>query len=279
MTGGIIDKLGNLYEAKGAILGLFRVIEGEALSIRYESIVPQDHGVDWFLRYPDHEESVQAKRSTTAGNWKISALGREGVLKSAGEWLGTGGNHVFTFVSASPAPDMNGLCESAGHAIDSGSLLSALSRPQRNNFEHLRGVWGVSPDTALDFLKRSRFAAQAESLLDELIRLHGEISFRDSANSVFPILRAYIEEHMGLELSAESIVRELERGARLSFRPHLGPALWERLRDANRIFSESYPIFGACTPIHRLEADSITDALSDVEGPRLILLTGSAGSG
>ena len=279
MTGGIIDKLGNLYEAKGAVLGLLRVLRGDALSIQYESIAPQEHGADWFIRYLDRVELIQAKRSTTKGNWTIIALEREDVFTSAGEWLGLNTRNRFIFTSESPSPDIKGLCESANHTMDASSLLSSLSRPQRNNFEQLRSLWNISADNALDFLKRCSFETQAESQLDEFIQLYGSLVFRNSEKLVFPILRAYIEKRMGLELTNERIVGEIEHSGELAFRPQFDPALWEQLREANQIFDNSHIIFGTRTPIHRVETDRINEALQDEEGPRLILLTGNAGSG
>jgi hypothetical protein len=279
MTGGIADKLGNIYEAKGAVHGLLEVLQGDALAVRYESIDPQEHGIDWFLRYVDTEKAIQAKTGPTNGKWSIRALEREGVLKSAEEWLNGYPRRTFMFLSESPSPEIERLCEKAKRVTESNALLLTLSRPQRDDFEHLCEIWNVSSETALDFVKRCEFEARVEHQLDELIQLRGQIVFANPTMSIFPILRDYIEERMGLELAADKATMEIVHGGRLSFRPRHDPALWDRLRAANRLFIESHPIFGARTPIHREEADRITKALFDNVSPRLFLVTGSAGSG
>jgi hypothetical protein len=279
MTGGIADKLGNLYEAKGAVLALLEVLQGNALAVRYESIDPQEHGIDWFLRYVDAEKAIQAKIGPTNGKWSIRALEREGVLKSAKEWLNGNYHRTFMFLSESPSPEIERLCEKARRATEPNSLFGTLSRPQRDCFAHLCEIWNVSSETTHDFLKRSIFEARAEHQLDELIQLRRQIVFANPEVAVFPILRAYLEERMGLELTADKATMEISHGGRLSFRLRHDPAFWDRLREANRLFIESHPIFGARTPIHREEAGRITKALFDTASPRLFLVTGNAGSG
>ncbi len=279
MTGGITDKLGNLYEAKGAVIGLLEVLQGDALAVRYESIDPKEHGIDWFLRYVDIEKAIQAKIGPTNGKWSIKALEREGVLKSAEEWLNGYSHRTFLFLSESPSPEIERLCEKAKRATEANALLGTLSRPQRDDFEYIQEIWNVPSETALDFLKRCEFETRSGRQLDEVIQLRGQIIFVDLKTPIFPILRIYIEERMGLELTADKATIDIARSGSLSFRLRNDPALWDRLREANKLFIESHPIFGMRTPIHREEADRINKALFDNALPRLFLVTGSAGSG
>lgn len=280
MTGGIVDKIGNIYEAKGAVLGLLQVLRGKALSIQYESILPEQHGIDWIITYSDHKEFVQAKKSISHGTWTIKALNREGIFNTAGEWLAKAPNNHFTFISESPSPEIKQLCETASHAMNVTFLINALSQPQRKNFEELHDIWEESPDLSLNFLKRCIFDIQSENQLDELIQILGESIFNPTPKPIlFPILRSYIEERMALELTNERIVREIEQGGELSFGPHLDPNLADKIREANQLFDISHPLFGLHNPIHRAEVNRINEELCNPEGPKLILLTGNAGSG
>lgn len=278
--GGIADKLGNRFEAKWAVQKLIEVFLGEAESLRFESIDPVDHGIEFILTRKTHKEWHQTKRQETGGNWTVRRLEKEGVLKTAIEKVSIGDEHIFVFVSEDPAKGLQALAEKAVIAQTADQFEAGLSEDQRKELVELKRVWGITTDQAQSNLKRCQFEVVSEATIDTYIRLLGGTVFNELAGAIFPVLRDYLESNFNREIHTEEARKELLESGKLTPRSPLDPTLRERLKHATQSYLKSYTPFGAGgRTIPRREAKEVANTLVGRDEPKVVLLTGSAGSG
>lgn len=278
--GGIADKLGNRFEAKWTVLKLFEVLFGEAKSLCFESINPEDHGIEFSLTRQGKKEWHQTKRQKGSGNWTVNRLEREGVLAAALEKLTASDNNIFIFVSEAPAKGLQDLPEKAEIAQNWQQFEDTLSEEQRTEIAALKRVWGASTEESWHLLKRCRFEVVSERTLLTHIRLFAGLTFNEPQDNAFPILREYLESNFNRDLRTENVRKELFDKRGLSPRAHLDPTLRERIGQATQRYLDSYCPFGAGGKIiSRSQADTVIGCLLQKDGPEVILLTGNAGSG
>jgi hypothetical protein len=277
--GGIADKIGNRFEAKWAVRHLLEVFFAKAKAIRFESIDPTDHGVEFSVKRDDFVEWHQTKRCEGGGNWTVNRLRCEGVLDAALTKLTSDDKHVFVFVSETPAKVLHDLPGKAKVATTWQQFEETLSENERTVFFDLRTIWKEDSERTWNYIKRTRFEVISEASLQSFIKLFAGIAFNESDEIVFPILRDYLEENFNRELTTEVVRYELTKRG-VSLRLQVDPTLRERIERATQYYLDSYIPFGAggCI-IARREAEMVLSELKKEQGPTAILLTGNAGSG
>ncbi len=278
--GGIAGKLGNRFEAKWTVQKCIEVFVGQADSIRFESINPADHGVEFSLSRGQFKEWHQTKRQETNGNWTVNRLEKEGVLSSALKKLTANSDDVFVFVSEASAKGVHDLPGKAVIAQSWKEFDEGLSEEQRKEFAALSRVWKAEPEQAWLYIKRCRFEVVSDASLDTHIRLFSGFAFNEPPNTIFPILREYLESNFNRELRTEDIRKELIEDKSVTPRALYDPTLRERVAQATQRYLQSYAPFGfGDETISRAEAKEVIDLISKEDGPNVVLLTGSAGSG
>ena len=98
---------------------------------------------------------------------------------------------------------------------------------------------------------------------------------------MYSILRDYMEEHFNEEISTEKFRQDLNGLSGLQIKDWtLAPTLREKLAGETEAYLNTYSPFGVGGEvITRKEADQVYDALLDGDAPKVLLLTGIAGSG
>lgn len=278
--GGIAGKLGNRFEAKWTVQKLIEVFLGEADSLRFESIDPADHGVEFSLSRGDIKEWHQTKRQGAKGNWTVGRLKREGVLTAALAKLSADEDQVFVFVSEEPAKWLQDLSGKASIAQSVQEFEANLSEDQRKELLALNNVWKTTSEQARLYLRRCRFEVLADTSLYSQIRLLAGLTFNEPVDTVFPLLRDYLEKNFNRELRTEDLRKELIESAHLTLRASLDPTLRECVIKATQRYLASYTPFRAGgETISRSQAKAVVELLVKQDGPNVVLLTGSAGTG
>lgn len=278
--GGIADKLGNRFEAKWTVQKLLEIFLGKAHSLRFESIDPADHGVEFSLNRDMHREWHQAKRQEAKGNWTVRRLESEGVLTAAFTKISAGEDQFFVFVSEDPAKGLQALSKKASIAQTAKEFEDNLSEDQRKELLALNNVWKTTSEQSQLYLKRCCFEVVTETSLDNHIQLLAGLAFDEPVDTIFPLLRDYLEANFNRELQTEDLRKDLIDSRRLTPRTPLDPTLRERVTQATQRYLESHIPFGAGgETISRSEAKKTVDLLVKEDGPRVVLLTGGAGVG
>ena len=278
--GGIANKLGNRFEAKWTVQKLLEVFLGEAESLQFESVDPVDHGVEFSLTRDGQYEWHQTKRQESDGNWSVRRLEREGVLTSALNKVTEGDNQWFVFVSETPAQGLHDISEKANIARTAREFESTLSDKQTGELHALNDVWKTKTERAWVYLKRCRFEVVGDRTLDTYIRLLAGLAFAEPVDTVFPLLRDYLESNFNRKLRTEDLRKELIEGNRLTPRASFDLTLRQCINQTNHRYLESYSPFGAGgESISRSQAKEVFNLLVQVNGPNVVLLTGSAGVG
>lgn len=282
--GGISDKLGNRYEAKWLIRQLLDVISGKADWIQYEGVTPQFQGFEFAVGYKGATHWHQTKLNAPNGNWTIPALQRENVLTAFKKRLEGGIDDRCIFVSQDPAKDIRSLSEKA--RLPNTTLEEfkdiILSKEQNEKFNQLMSVWNCTDTTAHEFLQRCDFLTLPETELDGIIECHGEFCFLQNRSSIFPLLRDYAEKQFNRTLTTDQVRADIrENCPTLTYKDwSFDQTLGGRLLDETDAYLQTYNPFGAGGDIiPRHQTDLLASLINDINGPRLVLLTGIAGSG
>jgi len=281
--GGISDKLGNRYEAKWLVRQLLDVIAGKADWIKYEGVTPQFDGFEFAVGQEKATHWHQTKNNAPHGNWTISALERENVLTAFKKRLKGNNDDRCFFISQDPAKDIRTLVEKATLSTTVEEFKEIiLSADQKEKFTQLTTIWNCTDIIAHEFLQRCDFLTLPEAELDKIIESYGELFFVESDSSVFPILREYAEKQFN-KLITTSLVRAdiREIGSALTFKDwSLDQTLCGKLLDETNAYLQTYSPFGAGGDIiPRQQINIVANLIQEKNGPRLVLLTGVAGSG
>ncbi|MGH7232391.1 MAG: AAA family ATPase, partial [Nitrospiraceae bacterium] len=278
--GGIANKLGNRFEAKWTVQKLLEVFLGQAESLRFESIDPVDHGVEFSLIRCGQNEWHQTKKQETKGNWTVRGLERKAVLTNALKKVAAGDNQRFVFVSETPAQGLHDLSEKANIARTARAFESTLSDRETGELHALNDVWKTKTEQAWEYLKRCRFEVVGDRTLDACIGLLAGLAFTEPTDTIFPLLRDYLESNFNRDLRAEDLRKELIESKRLTPHAPFDLTLRECLNQATQRYLESYSPFGVGGErISRRQAKEVLGLLVEENGPNVVLLTGSAGVG
>jgi hypothetical protein len=282
--GGISDKLGNRYEAKWLVRQLLDVIAGKADWIKYEGVTPRFSGFEFAVGQKRATHWHQTKINAPNGNWTISALQRESVLSSFKKRLEANIEDRCLFISQDPAKDIRTLAEKA--KLSNTTLEEfkeiVLSIGQNEKFTQLTTVWDCTDTIAYEFLQRCDFLTLPEAELDGFIESYGELFFLENNSSVFSLLREYAEKQFNRTLTTDQVRADIGRiGSALTFKNwSLDQTLSSGLLDETNAYLQTYNPFGAGGDIiPRQQIDLLANLFLDINGPRLVLLTGVAGSG
>lgn len=279
--GGIADKVGNRYEARWLIYQLFGLLDGSAVAFTVEKIGPEEEGFEFEIQRPDGLEWHQCKRQTRK-SWTIRRLESEGVLKNFAARLKTDADGRCVFVSTDPATQLKRLKEKEASSPNAQSFESSLSVDDTGDWTALRSALGMSASEAFTWLQRCQFKTFPEDELEEVIRAKADRWFTGSPDAAYDHLRSWVEQDATLNrrLTFEDLCRALsDMGLGLK-QYELDKTLPGRLAAATRHYMDTYrPIGAGLFEIERDEVCQLTERLLDEDGPKIIALSGPAGSG
>ncbi len=280
-AGGIAGKLGDRFETKWVVKKLFEVLRGAADALQFEFVDPVNHGIEFWLVKDGRKEWYQTKKQNTDGNWTIRRLEKEGVLATAHAKLSASSSDRFFFVSETSAKDLDALTKRATAAETYSEFQECLTDDERNGHAPtLQRIWNATPHQTFRYLKRIGVLTESEATLDIDIQLLGGLCFSNPYNHFYPLLREYLENNFNRELTTELVRCDLVESGYLTPCTPLDPTLRARIERANQNYLDSYIPFGISgSTIPRQEAQDILSLLDADNGPSVILLTGTAGTG
>lgn len=279
--GGVSDKFGNVYEALWAVRQLLNVLDGRKQSIRLEGISPEFRGFEFAVDEGEFKSWHQTKINIQSQNWTIRALEREGVLSAFAARLSATPRDRCVFVSQSPAVELIELSNKAKYASGFADFNQALQATGREKFVNFHSTVDIEPVVAFDWLRRCDFRTVPDAEIKTAIEDFASLLFENDAGSAYPVLRAYLEERLNRELTTEALRVELpcETGLRIK-EWSLRPTLRSKLRDETDAYLGSFTPFGASGQVfRRSQSKEVTSLLTDPSGPRVVMVSGVAGSG
>ncbi len=281
IPGGIADKLGNRYEAKWLVRSLMDVIANKAHWLNFESVETGYQGFEFAICHGEITEWHQTKMNSPAGNWTISALKREGVLKAFSNRLSADKNASCFFVSQDNAKDFRTLTEKARTANSHDQYAKILSEKQKDSFQQLKEEWQQPDEIIFDWLNRSYVEIIPERQLDSLNESFGDLYFHEGGKSAFPNLREILENNFNKTLTVDAVRNAIKLQGTLKFKEWtFDPTIQKRLNDETEAYLQTYTPFGAGgETISRGQTINLVDEILESDGPELVLLTGVAGSG
>lgn len=279
--GGVADKFGNIYEALWAVRQLLAVFRADVRSIRLEGVSAAFKGFEFAVDHGSHTSWHQTKINAPSQNWTIRALEREGVLSAFGSRLRANSQDRCVFISQSPAVDLLDLANKAAYTSDFSDFDGALPKSSRVQFKSFYTTTGIAPETAFDWLRRCDFLTLPQQEITSSIESFGALLFQGAPTTVYPALRTYLEERLNRDLTTEIIRKEIPDAAKLRIKDwSLDPTLRQRIEAETNAYLETYTPFGAAGQVvTRTQPEEIVSLLRDESGPRVILLSGVAGSG
>lgn len=280
IPGGIADKQGNRYESKWLVRKLLDVLRGSASSVLYEGTADGFAGFEFRLVVGDESQWHQVKISNTSGNWTANRLKTLGVLDAFKNRLALENqNDSCYFISQDPANGLRDLSERARIATDFENFRGMLTKTLSDDFLEIVDVWKVDSEIAFSWLKRIYFRIESEDGLDESIQAFAGLAIAHDSSLVFGILRAYMEQSFNRQITTDVVRHELPTlGLRLKHW-ELDATLKERLRESTEDYLTSYAAVPPERLIPREETDVVVRELKNPDGAKIVLLTGSAGSG
>jgi len=281
IPGGIADKLGNRYEAKWLVRNLLFVIANKANWLKFEGIETDYQGFEFALQRGQTIEWHQTKVNAPMGNWTLTALKNEGVLRAFKYRFSHSQNSHCFFVSQDNAKDLRTLSDKARLANDFSQYDFTLSNDQKEKFKRLLSEWNCNEEMGLDWLKRSHVEVLPEKELDSLIESFGDLYFQLGGNSVFPALREILENNFNKKITSGIAREAIKSQGTLTIKEwSLDPTILESLRIETDAYLTSYTPFGVGgSIIHRSQTSEVVEELLKPDGADLILLTGVAGTG
>jgi hypothetical protein len=279
--GGIADKLGNRYEAKWLVRQLLDVVGGKAESLRFEGISANFKGFEFAVRKGGVTEWHQTKINNPNGNWTLAALNREGVLRAFKERLSESDKYYCIFISQDPAKDIGSLTQKAKIALTVQEYESAIGDGDLEKFRDLQRYWAADAKNSFSWLQRCEFRTESQSSIESAISTYSDLYFLKSDGNVFAVLRDFLEVRINKDIATETARSDLRSEGKLTLKDwSLDVTLRERLSLATATYLETYVPFGAGgSAISRAETGKLVNLLVKQERPRVVLLTGVAGSG
>ena len=278
-TGGEAAKFGDRFEGRWTVWWMLEVFYERADAIVVETIDELRHTVEFEVRSNGRTLRHQAKRQVGQdANWTGTRLSDHGVLAAAQKNVAAG--HEFWFVSTIPAVELEQLVDLARRADDERAFTALLSQTA-NTVTGLRNqlmaLWSMSAGEVLETLKSMHTEKPSEEQLRRSNAALCEVIVEGPGAATAATLAEIAEDNLARTLTAAAIWRELElRGLRrVALRDVESVAA--RVEEATRSWRRSVTREHLKPAIPRSETATLTELLR--EGDRLILLTGSAGSG
>jgi len=296
LPGGSADKLGNRFEGHWTVLKMLELLDERHEGFTFEADTSIElasgppkllleppgalgHKVEFVLKCGDGVTEHHQVKTRGRGRWTLEALEREGLLSAFGDKLNDS-QVVCVFVSDQNADDLSNL---AGRARSSESLEEfeqSLSTELRTAWNALgEKFWpGCAPENALNRLRRLEVRIiDSQSLLEQV---HSQILSR--VDGELDLIRLALAElavtHIHRSLSAAQVWHELEQKGFTRRDWHRDPRLSRKSDAVTELF-----LAGAADEregwLERSEVETTLHCLQNVEGKRVIVLTGSAGMG
>ena len=298
VTGGSADKLGNRFEGHWTVLQMLELLDERLEGLTFEADIPHrqelssrhakllleppgalGHKVEFVLERGDGVKEHHQVKTRGRDRWTFKALEKEGLLSAFGDKLDDPQVRCL-FVSNQNADDLSNLAERAQSSESLKGFEQNLSKALSDEWKILQEEYwkGCSPENALDRLRRIEVRVMdAQTLLEQvhsliLSRIDGEVA----------LIRLTLAEmavtHIHQSLSAAQVWHELEQKDFVRRDWHKDPRL-SVMSDAvterflNRAAEERQGW------LERDEVEATLHCLQNVEGKRVVVLTGSAGMG
>lgn len=279
--GGIADKVGNRYEALWLIRHLLELIDGRAQSITIEPVGDAGIGVEFAVKRNHGTEWHQAKRQTSS-SWTIARLASEGVLATFQGKLAASETNTCVFVSTDPAKPLRLLKDKQPTAADPEAFERTLSEAEQTEWQKLQQSLGLNKSESFAWLVRCDFLTYPERELGAALAAECDRWFAADPETVIDTLRRWIEDdrNFNRQLNRQDLLDVLGTRTIALKQYEIDGTIPGKIDAANRHYSESYrPIGAGQFDIDRVEVDTLTTALADPDGPKIIALAGPAGSG
>ncbi len=282
VTGGPSDKYGNRYEKLWTVFQLIRLLQGSIESIRLEDPSPEGDGVEFWLVSNGEREYYQVKRQVTdKGKWSLPDLEKHRILSRFWPKLQGTACRCY-FISTDSAFELEEISDRARNSSSYQEFRQYLlhTNDYESAFAKLVNWWGCTREEAFVALKHVIADTRGEMTLRQEVEALLAILFEGNSASVRAILEKFIDDHIQQQITSHLLLTYLAREHQIY--PYILSASHPvvlSLKEAtdryfNRIQREMLQL-----PIDRAETTAVVDILRQDEGPRRILLTGSAGVG
>lgn len=291
--GGRAAKIGNSYERLFAVRRALDVIAGELVSIQWEALGDDEHGVDlWVTAHTGSRTAYQAKReNASTGYWTVGALHEEGILANAQYQLNRDPTNHFRFVSSCNVQHVNDLADFSQRANDDPEAFyqhQVLSNAHRARaFRALLQHWSLDSESpngrahAFQMLQRLAFVVfdRQDRSLAEVRVVAAMLLDAEPATSI-EVLGGVLDAHLGDILYVDQLRTLLaERG--VHFRRLEGdPRVESGVRTLQNVFDTQLAEgLIAGVPIARAESDQLVSLLLAPQPPQIVFTVGDSGSG
>ena len=202
MRGGPADRAGNRYEHLWLVLRICDLLEGRVSRIRLDPLGEAGLGVEFELDMDGVTWGEQAK--STADNWTVTRLQREGVLAAAQVHIGQG--RRFRLVAAAQAKDIATLAFRARAAEGFGEYIGSLGVGcRRGQFSRLAAVWDVSEEEAWHILQGIDAKHLPVDALELSVATTLRLLFVDAPEVVVGTLRGFCDGHVHQSFRAPEV--------------------------------------------------------------------------
>ena len=277
MLGGPAAKTGKRYEDLCSVLRVSELLEGRVSRIRPEPLGDSGLGVEYELDRDDVTWAEQAK--STADNWTIARLQREGVLEAAQFHIGEG--RRFRLVAAAQAGDLGTLAHRAQAAERFEEHIGSLGDRRRRHFSRIAAVWDVSEEEAWRILRGIDVKHFPLDALELSVAATLQLLFVDDPEVVIGALRGFFDSRVHRSFKAPEVWAYLE--ARGLGRRHIvgdqnviGKLRGTLKRQQRRVEHAKQKRIGF---VPRGDVEEILAMVRDPEGGQIVVVDGRAGSG
>lgn len=283
ITGGAVAKFGDRYEGRWTVLQAIRVLRGECYGISLEEIGPAGEGVEFRLDRQDPnepDEVHQVKRQRSRGDWTVSALKAEGVLKAFHEHL-TATSATCVFVSSTSTRSFSTLANRARRIRRLEAFEGTLADEAEKEYPALQVAWGADSSFTHAALSRCQVRTlDEESLVHQVVETFAFLVEGDPRNAL-DILATYLVDRVHQRVTAAELWGHLRDRGHPRRPGGPDPALSETVREVAERFSahveQSRP--GSLPLLARAEVAQIVADLTSPDGPVAVAVTGEAGAG
>ncbi|WP_042401356.1 NACHT domain-containing protein [Streptacidiphilus carbonis] len=283
--GGLPDKIGNRYEGRLAVLRLLELLDEEHDSVRMRFEHPGKDAFEWWVERDNGARVyTQVKRQlSTDDHWSVSKLVANGVLKAFGEQLRDDPAAECEFYSTLSASHLQELTESAVLAKDLQEFESVFAKAEdkKASWDKTCGVWTWwDPEESWQALKRIKAGVISERDLGSYLDVRARVLVSGVPRTVVSLLGSYLQDHLSQELTAEQVWQYLATQQMVPSDWRRDPSTRAKVNTANQRYTDGVRADrGPLAEIPRAEATRIARLLTSSEGPRIVTVTGAAGTG
>jgi len=262
------------YEALWTARSLAQLLNDEVAAVFLEP--PDGTGIEFTVERIDESREYHQSKTRADGRWTLANLSRVGVLAAISKRTSDGSD--FVFVSSAPVlGEVRDLANLAKKATTLAEYYELLDESDRDLFEDALKRLALVPEAAWRALSHVSFRHGDEGMLREQVEARLTALVDGDPASTIASMVEYSLTATHRRLTSTTVWSELGLVRRSWDRdPHVRTAL-SYVRD--RYLADSAKEVIAGSQLERGEVASLVDRLSDAEGPRRILVAGSAGRG